>query len=122
MSEHHSVVVVGGGQAGLSVSYCLKEKGIEHVVLERSRIGSAWRSERWDTFCLVTPNWQCLLPGHPYTGSDPQGFMKKDAIVAYLDDYVASFRPPVREGVEVLSVTRRGVDRAFEVETSGGTM
>jgi putative flavoprotein involved in K+ transport len=122
MNEHHSVVVVGAGQAGLSVSYCLKERGIEHVVLERSRIGSSWRSERWDTFCLVTPNWQCLLPGHPYAGSDPQGFMKKDAIVSYLDDYVASFQPPVREGVEVSSVTRRGVDLGFEVETSQGNM
>jgi putative flavoprotein involved in K+ transport len=122
MNEYHPVVVVGAGQAGLSVSYCLKELGIRHVVLERSRIGSSWRGERWDTFCLVTPNWQCLLPGHPYAGSDPQGFMKKDAIVAYLDGYVASFQPPVREGVEVLSVTGRSGDRGFEVVTSHGTM
>jgi putative flavoprotein involved in K+ transport len=122
MEEHHPVVVVGAGQAGLSVSYCLKELGIGHLVLEKSRIGSSWRSERWDTFCLVTPNWQCLLPGHPYAGDDPHGFMKKDAIVAYLDSYVASFEPPVREGVEVGSVTRGAGGGGFEVETSGGRM
>src|SRR5258706_45921 len=81
--EHFSVVVVGGGQAGLSMSYLLKHNGISHVVLEGQRIASAWRSERWDAFCLVTPNWQCRLPGHAYTGDDPQGFMGKDEIVAY---------------------------------------
>ncbi|HWV85416.1 MAG TPA: FAD-dependent monooxygenase, partial [Capillimicrobium sp.] len=77
----HEVVVVGGGQAGLSVSWWLTRHGIEHVVLERSRVASAWRAERWDSFCLVTPNWQCRLPGWPYAGPDPDGFMGRDEIV-----------------------------------------
>src|SRR4051812_40798544 len=97
--EHFSVVVVGGGQAGLSMSYLLKQRGISHVVLEGKRVANAWRDERWDSFCLVTPNWQCRLPGHPYTGPDPQGFMGKDAIVAYVESYAARFELPVREGV-----------------------
>jgi len=117
---HIPVVIVGGGQAGLSMSYCLTQRNIQHVVLERNRIAHAWRSQRWDSFCLVTPNWQCRLPGHPYSGSDPEGFMVKDQIVKYLDDYVASFSPPVREGVEVQRV-KSGTRSRFEVETSEGT-
>ncbi|ACY17236.1 MSMEG_0569 family flavin-dependent oxidoreductase [Haliangium ochraceum] len=100
------VVVIGAGQAGLATSYLLKQARVEHVVLERHRPGHAWRSERWDSFCLVTPNWQCQLPGHPYAGSDPDGFMVKDEIAAYLEAYVASFDPPLRQGVEVQRVSR----------------
>jgi putative flavoprotein involved in K+ transport len=117
----YPVVVVGGGQAGLSVSYCLKEAGIDHLVLERSRIGNSWRTQRWDSFCLVTPNWQCQLPGYPYAGPDPHGFMKNDEIIAYLEGYVRSFDPPVREGVTVLSVDRREPS-GFTVMTSEGVL
>jgi putative flavoprotein involved in K+ transport len=120
--EHFSVVVVGGGQAGLSMSYLLKQRGVSHVVLEGKRIASAWRDERWDSFCLVTPNWQCRLPGHPYTGDDPQGFMGKDAIVAYVESYAARFELPVREGVWVKSVQQAPSGSGFEVETSTGRM
>ncbi|HMJ10601.1 MAG TPA: FAD-dependent monooxygenase, partial [Polyangiaceae bacterium] len=73
MSEHYPVLIVGAGQAGLSVSYLLKQRGIEHVLLEKNSVASAWQDARWDTFCLVTPNWQCQLPGHPYRGTDPHG-------------------------------------------------
>ncbi len=121
MKTHHTVIVIGAGQAGLSVSYYLKEHAIEHVVLEKSRIASSWRSQRWDTFCLVTPNWQCQLPGHPYRGDDPQGFMGRDEIVSYLESYVASFQPPVIEGVEVLSLSQGEVS-GFELVTSQGPM
>jgi putative flavoprotein involved in K+ transport len=65
------VAVIGGGQAGLSMSWHLKRSGIDHVVFEKERAGHAWRAERWDTFCLVTPNWQCQLPGFPYQGPTP---------------------------------------------------
>jgi putative flavoprotein involved in K+ transport len=119
-AEHWPVVIVGGGQAGLSVSYCLKERGVDHVVLEKSRVAHSWRAERWDTFCLVTPNWQCQLPGHPYGGPDPQGFMGRDAIVEYLESYVASFRPPLREGVEVTSLAPGRAGKGFGLETSHG--
>jgi putative flavoprotein involved in K+ transport len=120
--EHFSVIVVGGGQAGLSMSYLLKQRGISHVVLEGKRIASAWRDERWDAFCLVTPNWQCRLPGHPYARDDPEGFMGKDAIVAYVESYAARFELPVREGVWVKSVKRAESGPGFDVETSSGRM
>jgi putative flavoprotein involved in K+ transport len=115
--------VIGAGQAGLSVSHELKERGIEHIVLERARIAHSWRSERWDTFCLVTPNWQCQLPGHPYRGEDRDGFMGKDEIVAYLESYAASFSPPLVEGVEVHAVAAaEGHDGGFALDTSLGRM
>jgi putative flavoprotein involved in K+ transport len=117
---HYPVIIVGGGQAGLALSYCLKERGVAHLVLERDRVGSAWRSSRWDSFCLVTPNWQCTLPGFPYGGSDPYGFMQKDEIVRYLEDYVAFFEPPLHEGVEVRRVAHAHAHRGFEVATSSG--
>ena len=68
VNTHFSVIIIGGGQAGLSASYLLKEREIDHVIFEKNRIAESWRSKRWDTFCLVTPNWQCQLPGHPYSG------------------------------------------------------
>ena len=121
-AEHHTVIVVGGGQAGLSVSYCLKQRGIEHVVLEGRRVAFAWRDERWDTFCLVTPNWQCQLPGYPYAGPDPKGFMLRDEIVAYVEGYQRAFELPVREGMMVQSLTMSAAsERArFVLETSQG--
>jgi putative flavoprotein involved in K+ transport len=120
-AEEFPVVVVGAGQAGLSTSYCLKRAAIEHVVLEKSTIGSSWRTQRWDTFCLVTPNWQCQLPGYPYEGADPHGFMKNDEIVAYVEGYAKSFQSPVREGVSVRSVERQDAG-GFAVRTSAGTL
>ncbi|HEY3666571.1 MAG TPA: MSMEG_0569 family flavin-dependent oxidoreductase, partial [Polyangiaceae bacterium] len=121
-NEHHTVVVVGGGQAGLSVSYCLKQRGVDHVVLEGRRVGHSWRDERWDSFCLVTPNWQCQLPGYPYAGPDPKGFMLKEQIVAYVEGYRVAHDLPVREGVMVESLSEaseRGAAR-FEIVTSQG--
>ncbi len=94
----HAVAVIGGGQAGLSISWHLTQSGIDHVVFEKERAGHAWRAERWDSFCLVTPNWQCQLPGFPYQGLDPHGFMLRDEIIAYIDAFVASFAPPLLEG------------------------
>ncbi|GAC1540648.1 MAG: MSMEG_0569 family flavin-dependent oxidoreductase [Candidatus Velthaea sp.] len=121
IAGHYPVAVIGGGHAGLSMSYLLKATGIEHIVLEKNRIGEAWRSARWETFCLVTPNWQCTLPGFPYTGSDPDGFMKKAQIVDYIEAYAASFEPPVHEGVTVTRLAR-DAHRRFEIETSAGTL
>ena len=119
--RHYPVIIVGAGQAGLAMSYCLKRRGIDHLVLERHRLGHAWREQRWDSFCLVTPNWQCRLPGHPYNGVDPQGFMRKEEIVRYLEAYATSFAPPLREGVTVTRV-RRTASRAFMLETSLGEL
>ena len=116
---HYPVIVIGGGQAGLSMSYCLKARGIPHLVLEKNRIGHEWRTRRWDSFCLVTPNWQCALPGFPYSGNDPHGFMKKEEIVGYLEAYAHSFAPPIREGVGVSGLRRRE-HGTFEVDTEQG--
>jgi len=117
--HHVEVLIIGGGQAGLSLSYLLKQQGLSHVILEKNRLGHAWRSERWDSFCLVTPNWQCALPGFPYQGDDPEGFMVKDDIVAYIDAYIASFGPPALEGVTVTGV-RRDAAGGWLVESSAG--
>ena len=114
----HSVVIVGGGQAGLSVSHGLQALNIDHQVLEKHQAMHAWRTQRWDNFSLVTPNWQCALPGHPYAGDDPHGFMKKDQINAYLDGFKAAVKAPLREGVTVELV--KPVAGGFLVRTSEG--
>ncbi|HEX3815021.1 MAG TPA: MSMEG_0569 family flavin-dependent oxidoreductase [Mycobacteriales bacterium] len=120
--ERQPVVVVGAGQAGLSMSWHLGRRGIDHVVLERERIGHEWRTARWDSFCLVTPNWQCQLPGFPYSGDDPDGFMVKDEIVRYIEAYAASFEPPVRAGVAVTGLTREPGVGPFLLQTSAGPL
>lgn len=98
------VAIVGAGQAGLSLSFRLTELGIEHVVLERGAIAESWRSSRWDSFCLVTPNWTVRLAGEPYRDDEPDGFMGRDALVAYLARYAASFDAPVMTGVDVTEI------------------
>ena len=120
MSASADVVVVGAGQAGLAVSHELTQAGVEHIVLERGRVGQTWRG-RWDSFCLVTPNWSLQLPGHPYGGDDAHGFMARDDIVAYLERYAASFAAPVREGVAVTSL-HAGSDGGFLLETPTGSI
>ena len=104
MAESVDIAIIGGGQAGLATSHELTNAGLEHVVLEQGRVGETWRT-RWDSFCLVTPNWTVRLPGHPYDRDDPDGFMPRDEIVAYLERYAAGFSAPVREGVKVTSLT-----------------
>ena len=121
MKTHYSVAIVGGGQAGLSMSYCLQEKGIDCIIFEKHKIGYSWRSLRWDTFCLVTPNWQCTLPGYHYPGHDPDGFMQRDEIVQYIEDYAASFQPAIEEGVEVTRLHRPD-GKLFHLETSIGEL
>jgi putative flavoprotein involved in K+ transport len=120
-NTHHTVAVIGGGQAGLSMSWYLRQRGVDHVVIERDRVGHEWRDRRWDTFCLVTPNWQCRLPGFPYAGDDPDGFMAGADIVDYLEKYAASFDPPLTEGVAVTRL-RRTPGGLFELRTTAGTL
>jgi len=115
---HYGAVVVGGGQAGLSASYHLAQAGVDHIVFEKKTLMHKWRDERWDAFCLVTPNWQCQLPGHAYAGPDPHGFMVKSQILEYLEGFRAKVKPPAREHVEVTAVERIG-DR-FRIATPKG--
>lgn len=112
------VVIVGGGQAGLAMSRCLADLGVEHVVLERGRVAERWRSERWDSLRLLTPNWMTRLPGHSYRGGDPDGFMTAAELVDTFEGYARSFAAPVETDVRVRTVTPRGA--RFEVRTDRG--
>lgn len=117
---HHEAIVVGGGQAGLSMAACLSRRGVGHLVVERNRVGHSWRAERWDSFCLVTPNFQCRLPGMGYAGPDPDGFMVRDEIVSFIEDYARAVDPPLVEGAAVRAVDRDPAGR-LRVVTDAGT-
>lgn len=111
-------VVVGAGQAGLAVSGLLSERGITHVVLERGRVGESWRSQRWDSFTLNTPNWSNRLPGADMAGETPDRFPHRDDLVAFLEHYASARDLPIREHTEVRSVERSNGE--FLVDTSSG--
>lgn len=98
------VIVIGAGQAGLATSYLLTQEHIQHIVLERGRIGESWRSQRWDSFYLNTPNWSNSLPGMEFYPDDPDAFGHRDQIVSYLEGYAGSFGAPVRENTELTSL------------------
>jgi len=110
-------VIVGGGQAGLGVSYFLQQNGNSHVVFERGRIGESWLSQRWDSFQLNTPNLRNVLPGLPYDGPEADGFWQTDKLVNYFQQYVHRFQLPVRTGVTVISVERDEEKEGFIVKT-----
>jgi cation diffusion facilitator CzcD-associated flavoprotein CzcO len=85
MVERIETVVIGGGQAGLSISYFLTQQGRAHVILEQgTHVAPAWRDARWDSFTLVIPNWSVRLAGFPYSGNNPDGFMTRSEIVNHL--------------------------------------
>lgn len=111
-------IVIGAGQAGLAMSRCLTDRGVEHVVLERGRIAESWRSERWDLLRLLTPNWQSRLPGWSYSGPDPDGFMTASEVADHFDGYARSFEAPVHAGVTVLDLKR--IEGAYRVTTDQG--
>lgn len=118
MGFRTDVVVIGGGQAGLAMSYCLTAAGIDHVVLERGRLAERWRSERWDSLRLLTPNWQTRLPGFHYDGPDPDGFMTATDVVSFFERYARRFSPPLESQTSVTSVCSSG--DGFRVATSNG--
>lgn len=111
-------IIIGAGQAGLAMSHCLARRRIDHVVLERGRIGERWQSERWDSLRLLTPNWMSRLPGWPYRGDEPDGFMTASEFADYLAAYAAASGAPVEGGTAVLSVQPASV--GYRVETSRG--
>jgi putative flavoprotein involved in K+ transport len=108
MKESVDVAIVGAGQAGLATSWYLKQAGVDHVVLEAKRVAETWRSRRWDSFCLVTPNWSVKLPGATYAGPDPDGFMSLAELIDYFEAWATSFDPPVEENSPVTSVEAGG--------------
>ena len=108
MLKHINTIIVGGGQAGLSTSYYLKKQGWDHVIFEKSdQAANVWRN-RWDSFTLITPNWMTRLPGAPYSGDNPDGFMGKEDVIQYFEDYIAKFQLPIRCGITVESATYLG--------------
>jgi putative flavoprotein involved in K+ transport len=122
MNTYIETVIIGGGQAGLAVSYYLSQQGRPHVVLEQAaQAGNAWRNHRWDSFTLNTPNWQSALPGAEIPGAGPDGFLSREEVVAYFENYVERFHLPVRYGVRVESVVPKVCGRGYVVETSVGS-
>jgi putative flavoprotein involved in K+ transport len=111
-------IVIGGGQAGLAMSRSLTDRGVDHVVLERGRIAERWRSERWDSLRLLTPNWMSRLPGWRYDGPDPDGYMTAAEVTDYFARYAEASSAPVVEHCTVESV--RAVADRFEVVTTCG--
>ena len=118
MTQRVATVVIGAGHAGLAASYFLSERSIDHVVLERGDVANSWRRERWDSLRLLTPNWQTRLPGQPYDGSDPDGYLGMSEVVEFIERFAARTGAPVRTGVNVTSVRR--VDDEYQVLTSSG--
>lgn len=104
MTEFIDTIIIGGGQGGLSISCYLCQQGREHIILEKAhQAAPVWR-KRWDSFTLITPNWMVRLPGAPYQGNDPDGFMTKEEIVAYFESYIKQFKLPIKYGIKVTSV------------------
>jgi putative flavoprotein involved in K+ transport len=101
MERKVNVAIIGGGQAGLATSWYLSQAKVDHVVLESGRVAETWRSRRWDSFCLVTPNWTVQLPGAKYEGPEPDGFMSLAELVDHFQSYANSFDAPVEENCAV---------------------
>jgi len=113
-----ATVVIGAGQSGLAMSRCLSDRSIDHVVIERGEVANSWRTERWDSLRLLTPNWQCRLPGYAYDGDDPDGFMTMPEVVDFMTGYAKVIAAPVQSGTTVTSV--RHTDGGYRVLTDQG--
>lgn len=114
-----TAVVIGAGQAGLAMSWWLAERSIDHVVLERGEVANTWRTERWDSLTLLTPNWQSRLPGYRYEGDDPDGFRTLDETISFIERYATRLAARVQTHCPVASVRRTG--DAYQVATAEGT-
>ncbi|MFI7226054.1 NAD(P)-binding domain-containing protein [Nonomuraea angiospora] len=118
--EHVTTVVIGAGHAGLAASHFLGERSIDHLVIERGEVANSWRRERWDSFRLLTPNWQSRLPGLRYEGPQPDGYMTTKEVTQFIERFAALCRAPVRAGTDVTSVRRTG--DGYHVTTSRGEL
>ena len=122
MSELIETVVIGGGQAGLALSYHLRLASREHIVIERARIAESWRTERWDSLMFQFPNWSIRLPGHSYDFDNPDGFAPKDTVVKFIEDYANFIQAPVRCNVSVLALRYNTATQRFLIETNGNRL
>ena len=122
LSEEHDTVVVGAGQAGLAMSAVLHQHGVEHIVLERQRVGERWRSERWDSLRFQFPNWTLELPGYRYEGTDPDGFAHNREILQIIEDYARDSGAPVREHCEVTGLGAGRDGQGFVVSVAARSL
>jgi putative flavoprotein involved in K+ transport len=120
MREHHDIVVIGGGQAGLAMSAVLQQRGLEHVVLERRGVGERWRTERWESLRFQFPNWSLELPGYAYSGADPDGFADWRETLRTIQEYAVGMKATVREHTEVTEL--RVDDHGFVLSVPYGTI
>ena len=104
MTESVDVAIIGAGQAGLATSWYLTQANVDHVILEAGRVAETWRTRRWDSFCLVTPNWTVKLPGGEYAGPDPDGYMNLTELVDHFQLWANSFHAPVQESCSVAAL------------------
>ena len=110
--------MIGAGHAGLAMSRCLADRSIDHVVIERGEVANSWKTERWDSLRLLTPNWQSRLPGFGYEGDDPDGFRTMPETIDFLDRYARVISAPVQTNTTVSSV--RTNDTGYVVTTDQG--
>ena len=122
MPERHDTVIIGGGQAGLAMSYFLREQHREHVILERRRLAERWRDERWDSLYFQFPNWSFQLPGYPYDGDAPDAFAHYSDVIRYLETYASNIQAPLRCGVAVTSLTHDSASGRFHIVTPDSTL
>ena len=113
-----TTVIIGSGHGGLAMSRCLSARSVDHVVLERGEVANAWRTERWDSLRLLTPNWECRLPDYQYEGGDPDSFMTMPEVVDFITTYAKAIEAPVQTGTTVSSVQR--TDDGYRVNTDQG--
>ena len=119
-TESIETVIVGGGQAGLAMSYHLGQLGREHIVIERRRIAERWRSERWDSLCFQAPNWNMRLPGFPHRARDPDAFAPRDEVVQYIEGYSGAIRAPIRCGVAATTLRQKTGSTRLVLDTAAG--
>jgi putative flavoprotein involved in K+ transport len=123
LTEFHAAVVIGAGHAGLAASHFLSEASVDHVVLERGEVANSWRRERWDSLRLLTPNWQSRLPGLPYEGQDPDGYLTVPEVTELIERFAKVSRAPVRTSTAVTSLRRSAGQNSaggYQVTTNDG--
>jgi putative flavoprotein involved in K+ transport len=122
VNEKIETVIIGAGQAGLTMSYFLSQHGLEHVIIERGRVGERWISERWDSFHFQFPNWTIELPGYKYQTEDPDGFVPGREIVRFIQEYVDFIKAPVRCGVDVTALENSANSMPYLLRTNAGAI